>query len=106
MTKRSTLPAVLRPLFWDHDAGRLRWDRDLELILGRVLSEGGWRHARRLRTRLGDEAIRDWIVSHEARGLSPSRIRFWELLLKLPTKSTDAWVRTARRSSWHRRAHP
>ena len=102
--KRSALPAVLRPLFWDHDAKRLRFDHDHDLIVGRVLREGGWTHARALRTRLGDEAIREWIVSHEARGLAPSRIRFWELLLKLPTKKADAWVRAARRSIWHGRA--
>lgn len=106
MTKRSALPAVLRPLFWDHDGRRLRWDEDRELILGRVLREGGWKHARLLRRRLGDNAIRDWIVSHQARGLSPSRIRFWELLLKLPTERTDAWVEAARRSLWGGRTRP
>ena len=102
--RRSALPAALRPLFWDHDVGTLRFDHDRDLIVGRVLREGGWEHARVLRARLGEEAIREWIVSHEARGMAPSRIRFWELLLKLPTKKADAWVQAARRSVWHGRA--
>ena len=102
--KRTALPAALRPLFWDHDTRRLRFDHDRDLIVGRVLREGGWKQARVLRTRLGDEAIREWIVSHEAHGLAPNRIRFWELLLKLPTKKADAWVRAARASTWHGRA--
>lgn len=102
--KRSDLPAILRPLFWDHDAGTLGLERDHDLIVGRVLREGGWGQARVLRARLGEEAIREWILSHEARGLAPSRIRFWQLLLNLPAKKADAWVRAARRSVWHERA--
>ena len=102
--KRAALPASLRPLFWDHDPSKLRWDRDRELILARVLSEGGWAEARLLRSRLGDSAIRDWILRHAARGLSPSRIRFWELILELPRQKADDWVRAARGSSWQRRA--
>lgn len=99
-----SLPTILRPLFWDHDASKLALDRDRDLILARVLGEGGWAQTRALRSRLGDEAIRDWLVRHRGRGLSPRRIRFWELLLRLPRRQTDAWVRAARRSSWHDRA--
>ena len=102
--KRAVLPALLRPLFWDQDASKLRWDRDRELILARVLSDGGWAEARLLRARVGDSAIRDWILRHAARGLSPSRIRFWELILELPSKQTNDWVRAAQGSSWQRRA--
>jgi hypothetical protein len=100
------LPAALWPLFWDHDLAGLRWDSDRELILGRVLAEGGLAQARLVRRRLGDDAIRDWLRRHRARGLSPSRIRFWALLLEVEPLEADPWVRAARRSLWHRRAHP
>lgn len=101
--KRGALPAILRPLFWDHDSSNLRWDRDRELILGRVLSQGGRAQVRLLRSRLGDEAIREWILRREGRGLSPSRIRFWELVLRLPPRRAEAWVRSARSSIWEDR---
>jgi len=57
-----------------------------------------------LRSRVGDQAIRDVIERTEARGLSPQRIRFWQLVLRLPARRTDAWVRKARESTWARRA--
>lgn len=101
--RRCALPEALRPLFWDHDFPRLRWDRDGDLILARVLAEGGLHHVRILRSRLGDAAIRDWILRHRGRGLSPERIRFWELVLKLPPGTANAWVRAAQRGTWGNR---
>jgi hypothetical protein len=57
-----------------------------------------------LRSRVGDEAIREVILRTEARGLSPQPIRFWQLLLDVPARRADAWVRLARSGSWARRA--
>ena len=99
------LPRSLRSLFWDCNPARLRWDRDREVILGRVLREGGWSHAQLMRARVGDEAIRAFILRHRGRGMSPNRLRFWQLLLGLPSRQADAWVRTARLSSWSSRAN-
>lgn len=96
----SGLPELLRPLFWDYPGRRLSLDRDRRLVLRRVLTVGGWREARFLRARLGDEVIRDFLLTSEARGLSPSRIRFWQLILGLPKRRTNAWVRAA---SWRPR---
>lgn len=94
------LPAVLRPLFWEYASAPLKWDRDRDLVVGRVLSQGGWKQARLLRSRLGDAVILEWIVRRQGRGLSPQRIRFWELLVGIPAKLADAWVSDARRGSW------
>jgi hypothetical protein len=99
------VPAALRRLFWDLDSGRLAWDRDCDLIVGRVLASGGWKEARLLRRRLGDQPLREWVIRHEARGLSPARVRFWELVLDLPKAKADAWVRAARVTIWEGR-HP
>ncbi len=100
------IPPLLRPLFWDYPGGRISLSGDRSLVLRRVLSIGGWRQARFLRARLGDEGIRDFLLASEARGLSPARIRFWQLVLGLPKRRADAWVRTARASSWERRGAP
>lgn len=101
---RRSLPDGLRGLFWEHSFHRLRWDRDREFILRRLLSEGGWSHVRLARRRFGDPTIREWIVRRKGRGLAPDRLRFWQLILDLPSDPVDAWVRKARRSSWGARS--
>jgi hypothetical protein len=87
------------------DAARLTWDRDRDLVVGRVLARGGLREAQLLRRRLGDDTLREWVIRNEARGLSPARVRFWELVLTLPKARADAWVRSARATVWEGR-HP
>lgn len=95
---------MVRPLFWDVEIGRLRLDRDWPFVAGRVLASGGLRELRWLRRRLGDGKIRELLLESEDRGLSPARIRFYELIFDLPKAKADAWVRAARRQTWARRA--
>jgi hypothetical protein len=101
---RDRLPAALARLFWDHAGRALRLSRDRDLIVRRIATDGGLREIRVLRSRLGDEAIREVILRTEARGLSPQRIRFWQLLLHVPARRADTWVRAARSGTWARRA--
>jgi len=90
-------------LFWDYPGRRLSVARDRDLIIRRILAEGGLLHVRFIRRRVGDEAIREVLVRSQARGLSPQRIRFWQLLLDVPTRVANAWVRSARAGTWARR---
>jgi hypothetical protein len=98
------LPAGLARLFWDYPGQALSLDTDRELVVRRVAGEGGLREMQLLRARVGDAFIRDVIERTSAVGLSPQRIRFWQLLLRLPARQADAWVRVARASSWAGRA--
>ena len=91
-------------LFWDYPARSISPDTDRDLLVRRVTAEGGWSEMSLLRSRVGDQAIRDVIERTEARGLSPQRIRFWQLILGLPARRADAWVRRGRDSAWARRA--
>jgi hypothetical protein len=91
-------------LFWDYPPGSITPEADRDLLVRRVTAEGGWREMSLLRSRVGDDAIRDVIERTEARGLSPQRIRFWQLVLGLPARRADAWVRRAQESTWARRA--
>lgn len=102
-SRRSTAGGFER-LFWDYPARSIRPETDRDLVVRRVTAEGGWREMSLLRSRIGDQAIRDVIERTEARGLSPQRIRFWELILGLPARRANAWVRHARESAWERRA--
>lgn len=85
-------PELLRELFWDQEFGRLRWPRDGESIIGRVLQQGGDDAIGWLRRTAGHEAIADWILRCRGRGLNPPRLRFWEMVLGLPAGEVDAFI--------------
>lgn len=101
-----SLPAFVKALFWDYEPRSLRWNRDRELIIGRILASGPWDTVKWLRAQAGDEAIRDWIERHEGRGLSPRQLRFWQLMLGIPSRRVDAWLQSEARKVWDRRTHP
>ena len=97
------LPATLTRLFWDYPGQALTLGRDREFVVRRVAIEGGLREIRVLRSQLTDGAIREVLLRDGVRGMSPQRIRFWQLLLDLPARRADAWVRVARAGTWARR---
>jgi hypothetical protein len=99
------LPNELRPLFWDHDFGCLTWDDDQDLVIGRVLSAGDLPAVRWLRSRLGDAGLREWLLRRQGAGLSPRQLRFWELILGLPHRQVNDWLRAPSRTSWDHRRH-
>jgi hypothetical protein len=37
---REALPEELRPLFWEVDFNKLRWDKNREFVAGRILQNG------------------------------------------------------------------
>jgi hypothetical protein len=104
--KPDALPASIKALFWDTSTRSLRWDRDREQIMSRILVSGPWETVKWLRTRAGDEAIRGWIERHEGRGLSPQQLRFWQLILDIPARRVNRWLRSEGRQVWDRRTAP
>lgn len=86
------LPEELRPLFWDHAFDELDWASHRDFVIGRVLIHGSWSAVQWLRGRVGNDALRHWILHREGRGLSPQQLRFWELILKLPKQEVDRWL--------------
>jgi len=103
-TKRSRLPTLLQPFFWDYDFKTLTWDDDRDLIIERVLASGTWEAITWLRARLGDQALHEWI--ERRRGLSPRQLRFWELMLNLSHRQVNAWLRAEGRKVWDQRVNP
>lgn len=100
----SRLPDHVQELFWDYDSEAIDWDDDRELIIRRVVAEGNWDAIKWLRDRLGDDSLRSWIVKHEGRGLSPRQLRFWEIVLELPSGQVDAWIAGRQHAIWDGRA--
>lgn len=101
---KGTLPGHLKPLFWDYGFRRLRWGTDRDLIIARVLASGDWKATGWLRRRVDSEALRAWIEARHGRGLDPRRLRFWELMLDLPHRRVNEWLRAMDRDGWSRRS--
>jgi hypothetical protein len=99
----ASLPSFLKPFFWDTEFSRLKWSSHQDFIIQRILAEGDWRAVQWLRRRLGDEALRAWILQHRARGLDKRRLRFWELILPLPNNTVHSWLHSTRNTPWERR---
>jgi len=103
MTHGDAWPPFVRSLFWEYEADTLNWTEDHDLIVRRVLSEGNHHALRWLREQVGDARLRTWLLEHSGDQLSARQLRFWELILDLPSDRVNAWVDARRRSLWHSR---
>jgi hypothetical protein len=94
------LPERLRPYFWDYAFDDLDFSIHREFIIGRILSEGDWDAVCWLRRSVGNPELRAWIESRQGRGLSPQQLRYWELILDLPTAKVDGWLAERKNAGW------
>jgi hypothetical protein len=101
MTKR--LPQKLRRYFWDYNFSRLTWTADRDLIIARILAVGNWDSIRWLCRRVSDDELREWLVRRRGAGLSNRHLRYWELILKLPRRQVNEWLRDPARQIWEAR---
>lgn len=97
------LPKSLRIYFWDYSFEELSWEKDHELIIRRLLTDGSWDSIVWLRKRIGDAGLRKWLLANRGRGLYPRQLRFWTLVLELPRRQVNAWVLKARSTPWNSR---
>lgn len=97
------LPRRLRPLFWDHHFARLSWKADKDLIIERVLTVGDWDSVRWLLHRLGEPALKDWLVRRRGAALSARQLRFWEVILGLSHRQVTGWLHDPARRIWEGR---
>jgi hypothetical protein len=97
------LPQQLQPLFWDQNFAQLDWPQHRDFVIGRILEAGPWDAIGWLRKEVGDDALREWIVRHRGRSLSGEQLRFWQLILDLPTETVDAWLQSPERKIWEDR---
>ena len=89
--------------FWDSDISSLKWEQHRNFIVRRVLQYGDLQSLRWLRSRMGDEDLRIWIVTHNGSGLNPRQVRYWALILNIETPLADQWVKSACQTTWERR---
>ena len=98
------LPAWLKVIFWDYDFRGLRWEEDRDLIISRILSHGDWQALQWLRSRVDSASLKNWLLTRRGAGLSARQLRFWELILDLPHREVNAWLKDKGRMVWERRA--
>lgn len=98
------LPPAIASLFWDCEASSLGWERDRDFGVGRALVSGGWAAGRWVRVQLGDAGLRAWIERHRGRGMSPQRLRFWQLVLDIDPSEVSRWIAARRGDPWGVRA--
>jgi hypothetical protein len=103
MASSEPLPKSLKPFFWDYSFSKLSFKADRDLIIRRVLSSGSWDAVLWVRKKIGDENLKKWLIAHQGRGLSARQLRFWELILDLPKRQVNAWVKAARETPWGKR---
>lgn len=103
MTVTPSLPKSVRVYFWDYPSVKLSLQTDRDLIIRRILTSGSWESIQWLREQIGDAKLRQWLLAHRGRGLSPRQLRFWGLWLDIPTRQVSGWVRTSRNNPWGQR---
>ena len=96
----SALPKSVRTYFWDYPNIKLSLKSDRDLIIRRILTSGSWDSIKWLRKTIGDAYLRQWLIEHRGRGLTPRQLRFWALLLDLPTRQVNQWVRASQKMPW------
>jgi hypothetical protein len=97
---KSTLPDYLRRYFWDYAFDDLDISRHRDFVISRILSEGDWDAVTWLRRNVGDSGLQAWIERRQGRGLSPQQLRYWELILKLPSADVDHWLADRKCAGW------
>ena len=90
------LPELLRPLFWDYKFESLGWPMSRDLVIARVLQNGGEDEIRWLRQVMKDAELAAWIRANHGDGLDPRRLRFWQLMLDLPEEEITRWIEALR----------
>ena len=94
------VPDFLRDLFWDCRFEDLRLPGNWPYVIGRVLASGTWAQIEWLRKRVGDQDLRQWILAGEGCLLDPPQLRFWELILDLPSRKVDCWLDCRSNNGW------
>jgi hypothetical protein len=103
---QTRLPRVVEDLFWDVDRSQLSWDRTRDFITRRILVRGSWQAIEWLRSQLGDEELRKWIIQHQGRGLEPRQLRFWQIAVGIDPAEVDRWIAATASNPWVQRLHP
>ena len=101
--QESRLPRRLKSLFWDYDTEAIDLQEDRGLIIKRVLSHGSVEDLKWLRRIVGDEEIKRFLLKSRGRGIDKRRLRFYQVVFRLPAAEVDNWLKDPARKIWDNR---
>ena len=97
------LPRHVLELFWEYDKKKITWRNDSDLVIGKVLQNGQWQSIKWLIKAAGHNGLRKWFIRHQGAGLEAKKLRFWQLVLELPSELVDKWVEAFFANPWSTR---
>ena len=56
-----------------------------------------------MRRQIGDQTLREWLIAHKGKGLTPRQLRYWGVVYDLPVRQVNSWVRAAQDGVWGNR---
>ena len=104
--EHTPLPQFVHDLFWDADRSQVSWEQRRDFVTKRVLMRGGWKAIQWLRSQLGEDELRRWIIQRKGRGLEPRKLRFWQIALHIDPAEVDKWIAASASNPWIQRLHP
>lgn len=93
----------LKPLFWEYDFDEIDLSRDQELVIKKVLTHGSVEDLRLLRETKGDKEIEAFLLRAKGRGIDRRRLRFYQVIFRLPSREVDSWLKDPARKIWDER---
>jgi hypothetical protein len=93
----------LEHLFWEYDFKDIDLSKDRELIIKKVLSHGSVEDLRWLRKVIGDEEIKVFLLKAKGRGMDRRRLRFYQVIFRLPAREVNIWLNEPARRIWDNR---
>lgn len=94
------LPDFLRPLLWDVAFHTLSPEKHQTYICLRIMEYGDLNALRWMLRYYGKRRLREWLVARHGRGLSPRVLHFWRLVLNIPKRTVDEWLRLRTEPLW------
>lgn len=93
-------PDLPRELAWDLPAGVSLAAEHQGFVIDRIMARGSLERIRELRRAVGDAALAGRLRATRGRHLDRRRLRFFEILLRLPRDQVDGWLADPRRRLW------
>ena len=103
--QKVALPKHVLDLFWEYRKQTLSWKQDADLIIRKILESGGWDSVKWLIATAGYAWLKSWLLQRRGTGLDPKRLRFWQLVLKLPQDTVDSWIAENNANPWQTRGN-
>ena len=100
---KDKLHGKLEPLFWEYDFEDIDISKDRELIIKKVLSHGSVEDLKWLRKAVGDKEIRAFLIRIKGKGIDRRRLRFYQVIFRLPTKEVNIWLNEPAKRIWDNR---